>query len=149
MSAYLVSDDHLNVLVSYFVRWLDSQKLWCKVNDEYIYLTRDNAAAVAYALHRENVRSVDNRYNEANGDERYQFRFIESAHQSYKIAEIAGAIDCLEYQSCERDDYYESEAYGILCSMRKQLLKFVAEEQLGDETTWEISKAKTAAGSIS
>lgn len=140
MSAYLVSDNHLNVLVSYFTSSIHGSGLWCKVNGEYTYLTPDNAKYIAYELHKENCRSLDHRYDEHNVDENYQFKYVRT--DAYSPLEIAGAIDCLEYQSCEREDYHQSEAYSLLCNMRKHLLREMAEKEFGNETTWEISEIK-------
>lgn len=105
-------------------------------------MTEDNAKDLAYQLYKENVRSVNNRYQETNTDEDYDFEFIAGAKMSYSVEEIAGAIDCLEYQSCEREDYHESDAWQTVCSMRKQLLRSLAQRKLGNETTWEINEVK-------
>lgn len=96
MSAYLVNDNHINLLVSYFVEYRSNYQLWVKVNGGYGYLTSDNAPDVAYRLHSENVRSVNHRYNETGSDEQYTFNLVADAKQNYSIAEIAGLIDCLE-----------------------------------------------------
>lgn len=142
MSAFIVGDDHLNVLVSYFVDYRSLHGLWCKISGEFTYLTEENASDFAYQLHRENVRSVNDRYIEDGSDELYQFKYLPQVNDLYSVAEIAGALDCLEYQSCERDDYHGSDAWLNLCNMRKHLLKKVAERELGEDTVWEIDEVK-------
>lgn len=144
MSAYLVSDNHINVIVSYFAHEIQGKGLYCKVNGEYAYLTPENAKYVAYELYRENVRSVDRRYNEHNSDELYNFEYLRHVKDVYNPLEISGALDCLEYQSCERDDYNRSEAYRLLHNMRKHLLRQMADRKYGNETTWSIDKVKPA-----
>ena len=143
MSAYIVSDDHINVVVSYFAGRGDGG-LWAKFGKAYDYVTPDNAHLIAYELHRENVRSVNDRYRETGTDELYEFKYLPHVKDVYSPLEIAGALDGLEYQSCESTDYCESDAWSILCNMRKHLLRQMAERELGDETIWTIDEVKPA-----
>jgi hypothetical protein len=140
MSAFIVNDNHVDVIVSYFVTSIMDDKLWYEMNGKYGYMGLEEAEAVANCLMAQNVRSVNSRYNEVN-DKFYTFNHIQWAHQTYSVGEIANAISCLEYQSCETDDYHTTDAYKIIQSMRKHLLKQVADAD-GDET-WEISEVKS------
>lgn len=142
MSAYIVTEDHINVIVSFFVTPVIDDRLWLKVNDEYNYMDENTSSKVAEILYNQNVRSVNYRYNDKQGNEHFEFEYIPQASQKYSVGEIAGALDCLEYQSCETDDYHQTEAYDIITMMRKHLLKMVQTEQLGDETVWSIERAK-------
>ena len=144
MSAFLCSDTHFNVLVSYFISQNGRESgLWLEVNGEYMYLNKENAGAVANILWRENVRSLEGRYGDTPADfSDYEFNYLSSVKQSYSIPEIAGAIDCLEYQSCEQEDYYTTKAYSILCLMRKYLLRELQEQELGNDTVWSIDSVK-------
>lgn len=144
MSAYIVSDNHINVLVSWFVDYRKDNQLWYELNGNYGYMGIEQAEEVANCLYNQNVRSVNDRYTEQTGNESYQFKYITNAKQAYSLAEIAGAIDGLEYQSCESDDYHQTDAYKILTSMRKDLLRKVQERDLGDNTTWSIDELKTS-----
>jgi hypothetical protein len=128
MSAYIVENDHINVIVSWFDDYRKDNQLWYSVNGNYGYMDKETMPLVAQVLHSENVRSVNNRYNDMESDEVYQFRFISNAKKGFGLAEIAGAIDCLEYQSCESDDYHSTDAYKIITSMRKHLLKLVQDQ---------------------
>lgn len=142
MSAFIVNENHINVIVSYFVGSCYPYGLWAKINGEYQYLTRENAAGVAQTLYAQNVRSVDVRYSEEN-DSTHAFQYVPAAKMRFSIAQIAGALDCLEYQSCETDDYYQTEAYTILTAMRKHLLKQLQEREHAD--TWEIASPQPQA----
>lgn len=146
MSAFIVSEDHINVIVSFFVTPVMDDRLWLKVNGNYGYMDGETVQAVAEILYNENVRSVNHRYNDSEGNESYEFEYVPRARQKYNVAEIAGALDCLEYQSCESDDYRQTQAFDIITMMRKHLLKMVQTEQLGDETVWEISERKMEVG---
>lgn len=144
MSAYIVSDNHINVIVSWFVDYRKDYQLWYELNGQYGYMGETEAQAVAECLYNQNVRSVNDRYSEQTGNEGFRFNYIRNAKQAYSLAEIAGAIDGLEYQSCESDDYHTTDAYKLITSMRKDLLKKVQERDLGDNTTWSIDKLKNS-----
>lgn len=141
MSAYIVSENHINVIVSWFVDYRKNNQLWYELNGKYGYMDKAAAGAVARELFAQNVRSVDVRYSEENNSS-YVFMYIPHIKLGYGLAEIAGAIDCLEYQSCETDDYHQTDAYKIITAMRKHLLKLVQERDLGDNTTWSIDEIK-------
>lgn len=141
MSAYIVSDNHISVLVSYFVGRTPHDGLWLEVNGKYQYLNGDNAAEVARILYAQNVRSVDVRYGEEN-PAYYAFRYVPRAKDMYSVAEIAGLIDCLEYQSCETRDYYATNAYHIVCLMRKALLHELQEAL--PERMWSLNEVRSS-----
>lgn len=142
MSAYIVSNNHINVIVSWFMDYRKDSQLWYELNGQYGYMSAEDAPKVAYELYKQNVRSVNYHYNDNQTDELYQFEQVKNAKQAYSLAEIAGALDGLEYQSCETDDYHQTDAYKIITSMRKDLLKRVQERDLGDNTTWAIDELK-------
>ena len=144
MSAYIVSDNQINVIVSWFMDYRKDNQLWYELNGQYGYMDNEVAPVVAQVLYSQNVHSVNDRYTEQTGDESYKFKPITNAKQAYSLAEIAGAIDGLEYQSCESDDYHQTDAYKLITSMRKHLLKKVQERDLGDNTTWSINELKSA-----
>lgn len=143
MSAYIMSDNHINVIVSWFDDYRKDNQLWYEMGAKFGYMDRETAPTVAECLYNQNVRSVNDRYTEQTGNKEYTFKFISNAKQAYSLAEIAGALDGLEYQSCESDDYHTTDAYKILTSMRKELLKRVQDRDLGDNTTWSIDELKT------
>lgn len=138
MSAFIVDNNHINVIVSWFINPVSSQQAWIKVGDDYNHLTRENAAQVAQILMIQNVRSVDSRYKEENGYN-YEFKYITNA-KAYSIGEIAMALDGLEYQSCETDDYYQTNAYEIIGMLRKCLLNTLYTKEGAD--TWAIHEVK-------
>ena len=136
MSAYIMNEDEINTIVGYFLKphnfGVHGTGLWTKIGDKYDYMNHENAREVGKILFDENVRSVENRYK-SNENNEYRFRFVANAHKR-PVGNIAGALDCLEYQSSETDDYRQSNAWDIVCDMRKQLLKEVAEENEGSYT---------------
>jgi hypothetical protein len=63
----------------------------------------------------ENIRSVDSRYREENGVGAY-----EHVRSSLLIdpVQVLKAADCYEYQSCEHEEWIESEAKTIIDALR-------------------------------
>jgi len=139
MSAFIVSPDHINVIVSYFVEASIEDRLWYELNGEYGYMSKEDAPKIAQALYNENLRSVNARYTEQTEHD-YLFEFIPTAKTQYAVGEIAQALNCLEYQSCETDDYHSTDAYKLLNSMRKHLLRKISEAEGWD--LWEITEAR-------
>lgn len=132
MSAYVMSNQDINNIVNYFVNSTASSQLWIPVDGEYNYLDRNNAEKVANILFLENVRSVDTRYNKKNNvDSVYKF-----SYKTVTDKEVSQLIDSLEYQSCETDDYYTTEAYMIICSMRKNLLQRIFSDEPEVPEVW-------------
>lgn len=136
MSAYIMNDDEINTIVSYFIdpnHGLDGGA-WLHIGDSYDYITAENAAKVAVILKAENVRSVNAKYRE-NQASAYVFEYDRSARKR-PMGNIIGAMECYEYQACEAEDWDKSNALEIIQGLRKHLLKTLAE---GDGTyTWGI-----------
>lgn len=136
MSAYIMNDDEINTIVSYFVPTGAAEDgAWLRLGEtEWNYLNRENAPKVAAILMAENVRSVNAKYgdNEANP---YVFEYLPKAHDRER-GNIIGALDCYEYQACETDDWHTSLAHEIVQGFRKHLLKVIAESE--GTYTWGI-----------
>ena len=129
MSAYIMSDESINNIVNYFANAAREQdQAYVPMNGTYNYITHKTAEEVANILYTQNVRSVDSRYNEEN---QYSFTFKPS-YKKISDKELVNELSSLEYQSCETDDYYTTEAYQIICRMREQLLQdmFAEEEEV-------------------
>ena len=99
MSAFIVSDNHINALVQALEQW--SRASYIKINTAML-----NRAA--QTLLNENYRSFNARYPKETEEAptiRYTRRIT-----PYIQAEIFKACDCYEYQACETDDYEKTEA---------------------------------------
>lgn len=113
MSAFVVSDNHINYIVRFFQKSMDSI-----VVNGYVYKSDDidDLDLMAQTLHNENCKSWNYRYHEKEpaDDVKYdQFKF-----PSIDTLQVVKACDCLEYQSCEHPDYYKSSAYKIMAAIR-------------------------------
>ncbi len=113
MSAYIMNDEEINTIISYFVPTGAAEDgAWLRLGEsEWNYLNRDNAAKVASILMAENVRSVNAKYGENEGRP-YVFAYLSRAHD-LPVGNIIGALDCYEYQACEAEDWDKSNALEI------------------------------------
>jgi hypothetical protein len=107
MSAFIVTDTHINALVRYASRH--------KITVAYGNPTmRLNVSAheqeVAQLLIDENIKSVNYRYSET------ETGFIEYDRGAPILSAIEAikAAQCLRYQSCEHSDYEDSIAFKLI-----------------------------------
>lgn len=108
MSAFVVDKRHIDVLVTaglVFKRdgglyWYDAAKQTRKLD----YTTAD---AVGTMLLAENVKSVNDRYDDHGEAESYTFTFVDGTPDPVVVLK---AIACYEYQSCEHDGWKKSDA---------------------------------------
>lgn len=145
MSAFIVSHDHIDALVTFAVR----QKLSYRANGRMIDITSDNATGTGATLLRENVRSVLSRYpndTEETAPGRvgesvagYQFRAFERLEclpQHKLVGLILSGCSCFDYQSCETNDYEESIAFQIIDAIRTEAIRMVPKY----DAPWEITR---------
>jgi hypothetical protein len=113
MSAFIVTDTHINALVRYASRHKLSvffnRQLGFPFGKEQLKVY-DNEQAIAQILLDENVKSVNYRYrdNEVMTITYDHGAPILSAIQAIKAAQ------CLKYQSCEHDDFEDSIAFKLI-----------------------------------
>ena len=107
MSAFIVSDTHINALVRYASR--HNVRAFYG-NPLAMFQVKDNEQATAELLLAENVKSVNYRYrdNEVMSITYDRGAPILTAIQAIKAAQ------CLRYQSCECDDFEESIAFKLI-----------------------------------
>jgi len=107
MSAYVVSPDTIDYLVT-------ASRLWRLAGDGYLpYETRnltDNE--LGQILLAENVRSVNARYNETDETPEYEYRDVR--FDAIDAVTVLKSVQCLNYQSCETDDWKTTTAYKVL-----------------------------------
>ena len=127
MSAYVVSAYHINALVTYANLERIGYFWQGKRRD-----VREDPRRIASVLYAENVRSVNARYNDAAPAHGHEYR-IELSHLSH-IGAIK-ACHCLAYQSCETDDWEETEAAAILRAIEASAVRKLPGY---DEAAWEL-----------
>lgn len=139
MSAFIVSNDHINAIVTYCV----DKRVSYWTGKEHQTVQTWNAEEVGRILMDENVRSVVCRYPSeagefANEGSDYSYRHFPTP---LTPVEIIKACHCLGYQSCETDDWEASLAWRILQSVISH-----ASHQLPgyDGAPWEINPHSAA-----
>lgn len=89
----------------------------------------------ANTLKRENIRSVNWRYGERK---RFKPVVFIGFDQTPSIEQVIQWLRCIEYQSCERDDYEKSEACRLNMRMQNDLLYKLVGDRRFDSTKWSI-----------
>ena len=107
MSAFIVSDSHINALIRYAsrhnVRVFHSNPLT-------MFRVQDNEQEAASLLLDENVKSVNSRY----ADKQTMSIIYDRAAPILTVIEAIKAAQCLRYQSCEHSDYKDSIAFKLI-----------------------------------
>ena len=119
MSAFIVSDKHLNVILTMAV--VKRASYYFEANGRRVDITRANASEIGQKLLDENFRSVNHRYRENDKAAKFEYRAVRS--DEYSAVDVLKAIDCLDYQSCETDDWPKSEAYAILDGIKDSMIR--------------------------
>lgn len=141
MSAFMVNDDHLDLLAS-VTEWY-REDLWVYFSDEMLpprsdlpaerggnyYQNQFHAAQIKEELRLENQASLWARYpNDANefwqGMEFKKYRRIFDDQTT--VGEVLGALACYEYQACESSTWKNSYAYAICQAIRKKICSQLA-----------------------
>lgn len=163
MSAFEVSDTHIDALVSAALRadsygpmsWYHDAKdeiprtqpgEMLPGHEDYLSalkrtqreVTRDNAGTWGAALLAENRRSVNHRYNEDEFEAPYEFSEIRGHLDPVAILK---AISCYEYQSCEHPGWEASEAHSFCEALRGRMIKWLPGYS---EAAWEITSPAEA-----
>jgi len=134
MSAYIVDNEHIRVLVWAGLQFKAYGPLrWLVPNPEQSSsvgvitsfgittrdLTRKSAETVGQMLYDQNARSVNHRYDD---DDLAIYDHGAPACTSWSPVDILKAISGYEYQSCETPDWPESEAFWFCYMLRKQVM---------------------------
>lgn len=132
MSAYIVSNYHINALIT----WAVAHEVYFyeRKHKERISINMLNADSIAAELYSENVRSVNTRYGERTKRKGFVFSRAPSALR-LSAKDIVRACDCLDYQSCETDDWTRTKAHAALTAIREAAINQLVE----DCGTWELN----------
>ncbi len=124
MSAYLVSDAHLNYLASYITKrdrmngaahlFISGKSVTIPQGDD------DGAQKIVEVLIQENLRSLSARYPN-DGDATAVVPKFQRVI-TFDAVQVLKACDCFDYQACENDDYELSEAAGIVDAIRRRAI---------------------------
>lgn len=86
------------------------------------------ASVYADMLFNENVRSVQCRYPQDKRSDYPLHLFVNARDAAGRLAHVPAIsilkmCDCLEYQSCETDDYEQTTAYRLLDNIRRHAIR--------------------------
>ena len=104
MSAFLCNAYHINALANWATTPRRVDYYWNGKRHD-----ANDARYIANVLHNQNLRSVNARYGDDNDTEIAFERFA----PDLTPVQVIKAVNCLDYQSCETDDWPETEAYAI------------------------------------
>jgi hypothetical protein len=112
MSAFVVGNRHIDLLVAAALRWHADDKIsywhagqWHVGNE-----TQENE--LGHILLAENVRSVNHRYEEQDPNPDYIYTWLPTDEINAVL--ILKACNCYEYQTCETSDWEQTEAHAIV-----------------------------------
>lgn len=127
MSAYICEPKTFDRIVTYVF-----------TNKEYFgWLIREygDAQNLGQTLVNENYRSVNARYNETDTPFEYAYTYTPEP-----LMQVLSSVDCLNYQSCETDDWNQTKAYEILDhikdSILRKLIKQTGKQKEYDSADW-------------
>lgn len=132
MSAFVVSKPHIDFLAT------AAHELGMHMDEHGDLLSQTKLGQIWWD---ENERSVAYRYNdETITAERYTYR-RNTAGMDVKSAkwlcQVLKAIACLEYQSCETDDWEKTTACKLLMDLRSRTIAHLT-HNLHRDLAWEI-----------
>jgi hypothetical protein len=146
MSAFIVSHDHIDALLSFAAEHLHGSpasyyvpQAECNVpGGKRVDVTYENATEVGRVLLIENERSVCHRYSDAaTGADAAAYRFKPWPRALTPVSILKGC-DCFDYQACETPDYRTSLAFRIVDAIRKRAIHRLP--GYGDAQGWEFSR---------
>jgi hypothetical protein len=126
MSAFIVSDNLVNDCLNFISNNMEShidifnlfkRKKHEELNKKFANLLRsEKLNYIGNYILENNYLSVNFRYNQ--NEKAHDFNFKPS-YKSISIAQFLKNIDCIDYQSCEVDNYYQSEFYYFLNRLKQ------------------------------
>lgn len=130
MSAFVVSKKHVAALAYYAV----AKKIWLDGRSA----TREDFKSIYSVLAAENVRSVCCRYDgdKAENYEDFVHPRTVTPHVVDTPVEILKLVECLDYQSCETDDWQDTRACKILGRIRNAAINSLPGY---DDAKWAIA----------
>lgn len=133
MSAYIVNNETISVIakgfVDYGVRFRASDyspEVQVIIDNKKLYND------IGQSLLNENYRSVNFRYVADTKPEKFEYVAVDSDEGM-----LLGCIQCYIYQSCETDDFFDSDIYDSLNRLMTAMLeRFI--KRAGQKIPWGI-----------
>ena len=136
MSAFVVSDKHIDQLANLIVYGpAGASRNWTAPRFNGSTACGMDIDAIALALLRENIISVNARYGEgAELPTQYTAKIIPITGRM-QLAQAFKALDCYEYQSCEHEGWDTSPLRQLCNQVRRQMIALLPGYS---EAQWEL-----------
>lgn len=151
MSAFICSKDHFVVLACFAATRrqgsfnVDPRYLQHPSSKAHLaiaggeYSPEELATHYAQVLYEANCKSVDHRYSETNERDKIVIQDICQRDDIPALVILKGC-NCLNYQSCERDDWEQSAAFEILQHIKDAAIRCLP--GYDNASGWEIELPK-------
>lgn len=149
MSAYMVHEEHINVMVWAAVELASPSDIGpvfhyapaSGANSVKVSrLERDSMNKAGQMLVDANAASMAARYGEE--DHGYTYTYARPKRTDWQPVDVLSALSCFEYQACEVRDFDTTEAARFCDALRHGLIRRLPNM---DATPWEIGPATTPA----
>ena len=109
MSAFIVEDDLIDLLVTYATGGSPAVRLY-----------DTDPQKLGELLVAENYRSVNFRYREQDAPHPYRWAFYSGIIDPVQVIK---SCNCYDYQACETDDYRDTEAARLVEAIRSKAIR--------------------------
>ena len=159
MSAFIVSHDHIDALLSFASKRdsYGSVSYYVKKTGAHVSITEQNATEIGRILLTENERSIYARYPDCKpGDDKkpgtigedaagYNFKRWPLSSPLLSVS-ILKACSCFDYQACETDDYDDSLAATVIDAIRNRAISRLPGYE--DAPGWEFHRPVASARKV-
>jgi hypothetical protein len=137
MSVFILSNKHINVLVSaLLLKNRGIFNIYDSKDEAYEFISYKDGDKIGQILLNENYRSINYRYNDTQKPpHKFKYQFQSEVKYYDYLVQIFAACDCYDYQSCETDDYKQTLAYSIIDKIRKETIRRLRHY---DKAEWSI-----------
>lgn len=132
MSAFILLEKHINTLITsalFASRY--GYNFGVVHNNQYKTYHFNDTDILGQILVNQNYKSVNYRYDENEIPYKYHFKYTEA-----EAIQILKACDCYDYQSCETEDYYSTEACAIIERIRRDTISTLPGY---NDALWDVS----------
>ena len=144
MSVFIVSPEHIHVLLDAALRYTDEIGLTVYTNDgQALTIDRTIRDQVGQMLLDTNAASAGTRHQEAA--ELYIYSYTTPVRFDWEAVDVLKAISCYEYQACEAPGWDTSTAKAFCEGLRDAVIPALPGY---NDAPWEITTTSTPAHTI-
>lgn len=151
MSAFLVDDEHINVVLYAGLRPLgdDGPLTWAWPDSRAGFLqaelTHDTATRVGQMLLDENIRSLGDGHPSAAVP---VYHYEAPRFTNWRDTEILMAIHCYQYQACEPLDWRDTEACRFTEALETRIIRHLPGYQEAVDVAWPVTMSARPLGAV-